>query len=139
MMSELTNQFIEISNRFNMKQNKKLKLLALIRLMSVIDEIDSGEIHQLLKSLHSKLNVLDIKCRKDMADYKKNYRELLIVVKKKHPRVAKTVWGRRGVAVAMSTTLGASHRSVSSGAIGAGVAYAASLKFDDGTEKKNKE
>ncbi len=137
-MSELTNQFIEVSKRLNKNQIKKIKLFALIRLIDVIDEIDSGEIHQLVKSLYSKLSVLDFKSRKSIANYKRNYRKLVKVVKKKHPLVAKKLWGRNGVAVAMSTTLGSGHASVGSGFIGASVAYGANLNYDEDMKKKKK-
>ena len=138
-MSELSNQLAEIITKFNMKQIKKLKLLVLIRLLENMGEIDNDEIKILTISLYEKILVLDINNRKDLKDYKKSYRFLIKSLKKRYPHVAKSVMGSRGVLVAASSTLGSSHSSGSSGVVGAGVAYASNLKYDDCAKNKKKQ
>ncbi len=137
-MSELSNQLAEIITKFNMKQIKKLKLLVLIRLLEKMGEVDNDEIKLLAISLYEKILVLDIKNRKDLNDYKKSYRFLIKIFKNRYPHIVKSVMGSRGVLVAASSTLGSSHSSGSSGIVGAGVAYASSLKYDNCAKNNDK-
>ncbi|MCK5388009.1 MAG: hypothetical protein KAJ22_01880 [Candidatus Izimaplasma sp.] len=136
-MTNTDNQIIKIIKRFNIKEIKKLKLFILIRLLDELKEIDNDEISHLTKILTKKLNAIDMRSHKDLKDYKKTYKSLLKAIKKKYPHITKRIISNKGVLIASSSTLGSSGSSVSSGLIGAGVAYASSLKYDDGSENKD--
>ena len=133
-MSKISNKFIEASKRFNMKELKKLDFYRLIRFLEKLDEIDCDEIIQLIDILENKLLIINISSRKECRDYKKTYKLFLKVTKKRYPQIEKAITGSRGVMVASSSSIGAGN--VSAGTVGAGVAVAASLKFDDGTNKE---
>lgn len=133
-MSIISNQFIEGSKRFNMKELKKLDFYRLVRFLEKLDEIDCDEIIQLTDILENKLLTINIGNRKERNDYKRTFKQFIKVTKKRYPQIEKAITGSRGVMVASSATMGAGN--VSAGTMGAGVAVAASLKFDDGTSKK---
>ena len=131
-------QLLKISKRFDMKQIKKLKILIMFRLLEKLEETDNDEIYHLTEEMINKLRNIDIRKRSDIRDYRKTYSLLINVIKKKYPHIAKGVISNKGTLIASSSTMGTSHSSVSSGVIGAAVAYASSLKYDDGSIKKDK-
>ncbi|KFZ26822.1 MAG: hypothetical protein KQ78_00951 [Candidatus Izimaplasma bacterium HR2] len=133
-----TNQLLKISKRFDMKQIKKLKILIMFRLLDKLEETDNDEIYHLTEEMINKLRNIDIRKRSDIRDYRKIYSLLINVIKKKYPHIAKRVISNKGTLIASSSTMGTSHSSVSSGVIGAAVALASSLKYDDGSKKNDK-
>ena len=130
-MRNLNDQLIKHSKRFNMKQIKKLNIFFVYRLLEKLTEIDSDEVFHLTKSLNEKLSNLDFKSKEDVKEYKKAYKLLFNVIKKQYPNYVKKVIRNKGTLIASSSTLGSSNSSVSAGAVGAAVAVASSMNFDN--------
>lgn len=137
-ISNLNDQLIKHSKRFNMKQKRKLNIFFIFKLLEKLTEIDSDEVFHLTKSLNEKLSNLDFKSKEDVKEYKKAYKLLVNVIKKKYPNYVKKIIKNKGTLIASSSTLGTSNSSVSAGAVGAAVAVASSMNFDNVYMKKEK-